>query len=99
MAALRGPGVVVGLPPGKTAAQSHRPKTVAVFVKTSRPSCLIEKGYRGMARLGIHCLTIEVTQGSEEDFEILLNMFLQLEGVKFAVDLFESMLGQRGQLG
>ena len=35
----------------------------------------------GMARLRIRCLTIEVTEGSEEDFEFLLNFFLQGKGI------------------
>jgi hypothetical protein len=42
----------------------------------AQSSCLIEKGYRGLARLGIRCLTMEVTHSSEEDFEFLLNFFL-----------------------
>ena len=39
-------------------------------------SCLKEKGYRGNARLGIRCLTIEDTEGSEELFKLRFNVFL-----------------------
>jgi hypothetical protein len=51
------------------------------FLVTSRIfnqqlSCLIRKGYRAGTWLGIRCLTIEVTERSEEQVEVLLNIFL-----------------------
>ncbi len=53
----------------------------SMFASVVRRVASLKKDTGGWSRLGLRCLTIEVTQGSEEDFEMLLNFFLQLKGV------------------